>query len=144
MADQEAVQNDVIEAAGALLWRETEDGRLVALIHRPRYDDWSLPKGKREVTESWRRAAIREVEEETGCQVRLGDFAGCTCYVVNGVPKIVLFWHALVEDVGTFPTNQETDRIVWLPVQQALDKLDYLNERTLLSNAIASRTGSPT
>jgi 8-oxo-dGTP diphosphatase len=126
----------VIEAAGGLLWRTSEGLPTLAVLHRPRYDDWTLPKGKREQDESWSEAAFREVAEETDCQVALGRFAGCTCYTVGRSPKIVLFWHMTVSKEGTFRSDNETDRLVWLAVDDALAKLDYDNERELLRKSL--------
>jgi len=64
--------SDVILAAGGLVWRNSPRGREIALVHRPKYDDWTLPKGKLDPGESWQDGAVREVEEETGFDVRLG------------------------------------------------------------------------
>ena len=82
----------VIQAAGGLLWRDSQAGKEIALIRRPRYGDWTLPKGKLKQGESWQQAALREVREETECDARLCAFLGCTCYSVRRVPKVVLFW----------------------------------------------------
>src|SRR4051812_27762866 len=77
--------SDEIRAAGGVVMR---DGRIV-VVHRPKYDDWSLPKGKLEAGESWEEAALREVEEETGLRVTLGDELTSTHYTVRGRPKTV-------------------------------------------------------
>ena len=123
----------VIEAAGGLLWRKSPEGRQIAIVHRSRYDDWTLPKGWREKGEKFIEAALREVTEETNCQVESGEFAGSTSYVVDGVPKIVLFWHMnLTEDCG-FKMNSEVDLMAWLSVEEALEKMDYADERILLA-----------
>jgi ADP-ribose pyrophosphatase YjhB (NUDIX family) len=66
----------VVRAAGGLLWREDPSGPRIALVHRPRRSDWSLPKGKLDDRESWEEAALREVQEETGCEARITGFAG--------------------------------------------------------------------
>jgi 8-oxo-dGTP diphosphatase len=123
----------VIEAAGGLLWRETSRGREIAIVHRTRYDDWSLPKGWREKGEEFIEAAKREVIEETNCKVKMGEFAGSTSYVVNGVPKIVLFWHMTLIGKCGFVPNNEVDTLEWVDVEQALSTLDYEDERLLVT-----------
>ncbi len=123
---------DVIEAAGGLLWRETPQGRELALIHRERYDDWSIPKGKREPKERWQEAALREIKEETGCEARLVSFAGSTAYTVKGAAKIVLFWNMDLLGDCVFTPNEEVDELIWLPKEEALEKLSYENEKNML------------
>jgi 8-oxo-dGTP pyrophosphatase MutT (NUDIX family) len=81
----------IIRAAGGLLWRTGKDGRRrLAVIHRPHREDWSLPKGKLKDGEHWEEAALREVEEETGCKARIASFAGAVHYVPKRTPKVVL------------------------------------------------------
>ena len=126
-------KDDVIRAAGGLVWRGADEGRELALVHRAQYDDWSLPKGKVEEGESWVAAALREVEEETGCSVRLDEFAGCSCYSVKGIAKVVLFWHMILDSETVFKPNKETDELIWLPAVEAARKLDYDSERALLT-----------
>jgi 8-oxo-dGTP diphosphatase len=128
-------REDVIRAAGGLVWRVTKNSREIALVHRAQYDDWSLPKGKVEKGETWVAAALREVEEETGCTVRLGRFAGCSCYTVKGIAKVVLFWHMMLDSETVFEPNEETDELIWLPAVEAASKLDYDSERVLLNNS---------
>ena len=128
-------QEKVIEAAGGLLWQETPKGLRVAIIHRPKYDDWTLPKGKREVGETWQETALREVYEETGCKTKLGSFAGGFIYLVNAVPKIVLFWHMSIVTKKEFAPNKEIDKCEWLFPEIALTKLNYDNERSLLQQS---------
>ncbi|MDX1657158.1 MAG: NUDIX hydrolase [Candidatus Competibacteraceae bacterium] len=130
----------VVEAAGGLVWRSTPRGRELALIHRPKYDDWSLPKGKLDPGESWQAAALREVIEETGFTVDLQDFAGCTSYRVRGgtTPKVVLYWHmALTGNPDFRPHNPlEVDELRWLTPPEALAVLSYDYERRLLQTQI--------
>jgi len=123
---------DVIEAAGGLLWRETPKGKELALVHRQRYNDWSIPKGKRDPNERWQETALREIEEETGCKAKLVSFAGSTAYTVKGVAKVVLFWNMSLVEGCIFIPNEEVDQLTWLPVKEALDKLSYETEIKLL------------
>lgn len=131
-------QNKVGEAAGGILWKETSSGRKLAIIHRERYDDWSLPKGRRDSGESWQETALREVWEETGCRATLGAFIGSTSYVINGytTPKVVLFWHMTVQKNCKFQPNEEVDRIKWVSPKKALKLLTYKDERTILRKAL--------
>lgn len=131
-------KNDVIQAAGGLVWRDGKQGPEVLLVHRPRYDDWSLPKGKMEQGEAWTETALREVEEETGMQVVLGDFAGSCSYLVRQRVKVVLFWNMEIRNETRFVVNDEVDQLKWLPVKKALKTLTYEFEQDLLrSNANA-------
>ncbi len=130
-------QKKVIEAAGGILWKGTSSGRKLAIIHRQRYDDWSLPKGRREPGESWQETALREVWEETGCPATLGEFIGSTSYVINGqTPKVVLFWHMTVQKNCKFQPNEEVDRIKWVSPRKALKLLNYEDERRIVSKAL--------
>lgn len=123
----------VIRAAGGLIWRHTPDGPRVAVIHRGRYGDWSLPKGKLQGSESWHEAALREVKEETGCDVRITGPAGAACYEVNGSAKLVLFWSMVSVGECRFQPSEEVDRLEWLRPDEALRRLNYLQERKLLA-----------
>lgn len=129
----------LIRAAGGLLWRETKHGREIVIIHRTRYDDWSLPKGKLKADERWEEAALREVGEETGYQPKLGSFAGTTFYYHADQPKIVLFWNMHVSAVDLSlkmqsDSSDEGDQVLWLPVQEALKRMNYEAEKELLLN----------
>ena len=127
----------VVEAAGGVLWKETSSGRKLAVIHRQRYDDWSLPKGKREPGERWEETALREVKEETGCKPTLGEFIGSTSYVINHhtTPKVVLFWHMHTKNINRFQPNDEVDRIKWVSPKKALKILSYQDERDIIKKA---------
>src|ERR671915_2359890 len=96
---------DEVQAAGGVVVR---DGK-VLLVHRPRYDDWTLPKGKLDPGESFEDAALREVEEETGVRCRLVRELPPTRYEVGGHPKIVRYWQMEPEAEGEFVPNEETD-----------------------------------
>jgi 8-oxo-dGTP pyrophosphatase MutT (NUDIX family) len=127
----------IIQAAGGLVWRQIPGGRELAVIHRRRFQDWSLPKGKLKSGESWQQAALREVLEETGCEALLGDFAGQIDYSVRGTPKRVLFWHMQTVDECQFYPTDEVDAVEWMPPDQALERLNYAGERALLARWLA-------
>jgi 8-oxo-dGTP diphosphatase len=131
----------LIRAAGGLLWRDGARGRELAVVHRPRHRDWSLPKGKLERGEGFRAAALREVQEETGHAARLLGFAGYTLYVAKRRPKLVLFWHMAADGDGAFEPSKEVDRVEWLPPAAAIDRLTHPSERRLVGRA-ARRTGT--
>jgi 8-oxo-dGTP diphosphatase len=125
-------KKDVIEAAGGLVWRDGKSEREIAIIHRPAYDDWTLPKGKRDPDESWQETAVREVWEETGCKVEIENFAGALGYTVNGVAKVVLFWNMRSLEEENFTPNAEVDQLVWLPLSKAFEMVSYPDEIGLL------------
>ncbi|ELZ87159.1 NTP pyrophosphohydrolase [Haloferax elongans ATCC BAA-1513] len=120
-------------AAGGLLRRD--DGAL-CLVHRPRYDDWSLPKGKLEPGETLAETAVREVHEETDCTVDCGRFAGRYEYAVDANPKGVFVWHMQLAEEHPFDSDDEVDARAWLQPTAALDRLTYENERELVRRAI--------
>ena len=120
-------------AAGAVLWRPNGDAAApeVAIIHRPRYDDWSLPKGKVDPGETEPVTAVREVHEETGYTSRLGRRLAAVSYPVEQGMKKVRFWAARSID-GDFTPNAEVDELMWLPVPAALKRLGYPHDRKVL------------
>jgi len=128
----------VVRAAGGVIWRREANGDLeVLLIHRPKYDDWTLPKGKLDDGESDEDAALREVEEETGFQVALGDELPSTDYHDRyGRPKHVRYWVMHVTG-GGFAPNKEVDEVRWLPVEEAKDALSYSRDREVLDAFVA-------
>ena len=127
----------MIFAAGGIVWKETPQGRKVAVVHRPRYDDWSLPKGKLIGKELWEEAAVREVREETGCDVHITGFAGSALYQTKGIPKIVLFFTMEAVRESALTDFSEVSEVLWLSPGEALGKLDYEEERALLSKISA-------
>jgi len=138
----------LIRAAGGVVWREGDEGGRVAVIHRPRRDDWSLPKGKLIEGEGWEEGAIREVREETGCVCRVAEFAASTWYVPNRTPKVVLFWNMVLLREGELEGGDEVDEVRWLRPRAALERLDHENEHRVLERAVARRearlrTGHP-
>lgn len=126
---------DVVRAAGTLPWRRRGDDLEVALVHRPRYDDWSWPKGKLDVDEPWPVAAVRETEEETGLRVRLGLPLPQSRYVLESrtppEDKVVRYWAAQVVG-GSGELENEVDGVEWLPPERARERLTYERDRDQL------------
>jgi 8-oxo-dGTP pyrophosphatase MutT (NUDIX family) len=132
--------NATVRAAGGIVLRCTPGGDWqVLLIHRPRYDDWSLPKGKADAGESDEETALREVEEETGLRCTLGAPAGRTRYRDSkGRDKVVHYW--LMEPASDtadleFVANDEVDAVQWCSVAEATERLSYSHDRKLLTKA---------
>ncbi len=122
----------MILAAGGLLWRRNAGDWQIAIIHRSRYEDWSLPKGKLEEGETWQEAALREVREETGYDARLSGFAGAVAYITERGPKIVRFWHMLAEGEPVAFMETEVREVAWFSRPEALRQLDYPVEQALV------------
>ena len=127
-------------AAGGVVWRRKKGSAVeVLLVHRPKYDDWTLPKGKLDDGESAEEAAVREIGEETGFQVSLGQELPSTDYHDRfGRPKNVRYW---VMDItgGEFAPNREVDEVRWLSVDDAKGALSYPRDRSVLE-AFAARS----
>ncbi|MDN6304070.1 MAG: NUDIX hydrolase [Brachybacterium sp.] len=122
-------------AAGALAWREKGDGVQVLLVHRPRYDDWSIPKGKLDKGESFPAAAVREVAEETGYRVRLQRPLPTSTYLMpDGRTKIVSYWVATVRaTIAPGPKNlREVDEIRWFSLEEAMERVTRQNDQVPL------------
>lgn len=121
-------------AAGGIVWDKKGDGRRLVLVHRPKYDDWSLPKGKADPGEALGETALREIREEVGIDVEFGDFAGTVHYALaSGRTKVVLYWHMFKKaGESTFKPNREIDALQWLPAGEAIQKLTHEVERALL------------
>lgn len=121
------MSSPVIRAAGGVLWRPRPDGAVeVALVHRPRYDDWSLPKGKAEPDEHLLACALREVREETGFDALAGRHLGTSRYLAMaaGRPaRKTVHWWAMQVIGGSFEASREVDQMVWLPPAQALRRI---------------------
>lgn len=124
----------VIEAAGGLLWRDSAGFLEVMLVHRPRYDDWTLPIGRLEPKEPIEVCALREVAEETGLQCKLGAYLGALeVEAGDGLHRFHIF--AMQPIAGRFVANPETDQSEWLPIQEAMSRATYENVRNLLGRA---------
>jgi 8-oxo-dGTP diphosphatase len=125
-----------VRAAGGVVVR---DGR-VAVVHRPKYDDWSLPKGKLDPGETWEQAALREVREETGLPCRLLDELPSVAYADNrGRPKTVRYWR--MEPVGEAGglDGSEVDELRWLLPAEAAALLTHTRDREVVATALAPR-----
>jgi 8-oxo-dGTP diphosphatase len=129
---QPAPADNVVRAAGAVL----VDGDRVALVHRPRYDDWTLPKGKHQPGEDDITAARREVLEETGFQGRVERDLGVVRYTVEKhgavLPKVVRYYVMRVGS-GAFAPNDEVDELRWVTREQAVQLLTYERDRGVLA-----------
>lgn len=129
--------SDLIRAAGAVLWRPGPRGPEVLLVHRPRYDDWSLPKGKREPGEHILLTAVREVREETTVDALLGPRLRPVSYQVRGLPKRVDYW--LAQTAAAAPDN-EVDAVDWVPLPAVAGRLSYPHDRDLLAGLTLQAT----
>lgn len=125
-----------IAAAGGVVWRADHAGTEVAVVHRPRYDDWSLPKGKSHPSESLIATAVREIGEELGSAVQPSRRLGIVRYEVDGVRKDVTFW-AMRHLGGTFAANDEVDKVEWLTPDAAQRRLTYETDRGVVDDFAA-------
>ncbi|MGC2741663.1 MAG: NUDIX hydrolase, partial [Candidatus Angelobacter sp.] len=135
----------VIKAAGGILQRSTPRGDEVMVVYRKRHQDWTLPRGKVKDGESFQEAAMREVEDETGCSCRIGNYLGTISYSDKGVPKVVLFWKmTLLEEKGS-RNNEQIGEALWLQVPAAIERLTHAQEKALLSRvgSIPKRSEMP-
>ncbi|MCQ4211314.1 NUDIX hydrolase [Streptomyces longispororuber] len=123
----------VVRAAGCVLWRAAARGGVeLALVYRPKWADWSWPKGKLKRGESSREAALREVREETGMECRLGEELPSLQYVdAQGRPKTVRYWAARATG-GAFVPGDEVTEVVWLSPREAGERLTHERDRGLL------------
>ena len=126
---------ELIEAAGGVVVDLSKKKPRYLLIHRPRYDDWSLPKGKLDSDELHREAAIREVKEETGLQCDvLAKLSSVSYMTPNGNPKRVMYW--LMEPrSGKFVENDEVDTVSWLKFKMTLSLLTHVHDQAVLVEA---------
>ena len=131
-----AAPDTEVQAAGGVVVRA---GR-VAIVHRPKYDDWTLPKGKLDAGEGWEEAALREVREETGLRCELREELESARYRDRkGRPKLVRYWRMAVVD-GEFAPNAEVDEMAWLEPAEAVARLtfDHDHGRVLMASRLAA------
>jgi 8-oxo-dGTP pyrophosphatase MutT (NUDIX family) len=126
----------VVRAAGGLITREGSDGAEILLVHRPRYDDWTLPKGKAKTGETDEVCALREVEEETSLSVELCAELIATEYVSKGRPKRVRYWLAEAQHPEAARAQNEVDEIAWLAPGEAEARLSYDRDVAVLRAAV--------
>ena len=141
-SEEASEEGDPVFAAGAVVWRSVPDvdgGEVeILVIHRPRYDDWTLPKGKVDAADADLMAtARREVWEETGVAGQLGADLGEVRYHAQGRPKVVHYW-SMLADGGDFVANKEVDEVLWLPLSEARERLVYRHDVEVLDRFLAS------
>lgn len=134
----------LIRAAGGVVWRAKDDGKDIdavetAIVHRPRYGDWSIPKGKLSPGETYHEAAVREVFEETGYRVRLGHYLGDVQYKKTSSEvertKVVKYW-SMRADGGLFTPTREVDGLRWLVLRAAREMLSRESDRSILDRFV--------
>ena len=133
--DYEAAE---VKASGGVVWRPTDSGGIeLVVVHRPRYDDWSLPKGKLDAGESWEQAALREVDEEVGLACRLGPELPPVSYTDDkGRAKVVRYWRMQPQDArADFTPNDEVDEMRWVDPETAAERLSYPHDVELVRAA---------
>ena len=134
------VESSVIRAAGGIIQRVTPRGDEVMIVYRKRHQDWALPKGEVQDGESFQEAALREVEQETGCSCQLGNYLGTISYSEHGTPKVVMFWKMLVIQENALPDKkEEIGEVAWMQVPSAIQKLTHSQEKALLSRLTTTR-----
>lgn len=141
MSETTRSRTNAIVAAGAVVWRETRtNGIEVCLVHRPKYDDWSLPKGKRHDSEHLLACAVREVAEETGHHITLGRPLPVQRYDVDGRPKVVHYWAARADAADPErAADHEVDDVAFLPAQAAMRQLTHARD----AEVVAALAGGP-
>jgi 8-oxo-dGTP diphosphatase len=131
----------VVRASGGVVCRTAADGTTeVLLVHRPKYDDWSLPKGKRDPGETDEQCAVREVEEETGLRCRLARELLPTAYTdARGRAKVVRYWSMSVVGEHPFVPGDEIDEVRWLALDDAIAQLSYERDIEVVRSFAAPR-----
>jgi 8-oxo-dGTP diphosphatase len=128
------VEAPVIRVAGGIIQRSTQNGDEIMVVYRKNEQDWTLPKGEVRDNESFQEAALREVEAETGCTCRIGNYLGTISYADNGVPKVVMFWKmTVIEEKTPMAAGEVIGESVWLPLSAAIQRLSHAQEKSLIS-----------
>ena len=126
-----------ILAAGAVVWRKSKKNKIeVVIIHRPKYDDWTFPKGKAEISEPLISCAYREVLEETNIETAFGPYLGEVEYLTNDGKKKVSFWSAKAIKETVFKQNSEVDQIKWVEVMKVMVLLTLDADKKILEKFI--------
>lgn len=126
--------NKIITAAGGLIEARDDEVLTIAVIHRDRYDDWTLPKGHVEEGETIEEGAIREVEEETGCRGEIIEIVRPLSYLVKKQPKIVVFYRMALVERGELKPNDEVSMVKWMTPADAVSQLTHRIERRLIAD----------
>ena len=135
-SDLETNETPEVRAAGGVLLRAAEGGVEVAVIHRPKYEDWSLPKGKLDAGEGFEQAALREVEEETGMRAEPSvELSPVSYRDRKGRTKLVRYWLMRPLD-GEFAPGSEVDELRWLEPDAAAELLSYAHDAALVREAV--------
>jgi len=135
--------SEAISAAGAVVWRKHKDNFTeVAIIHRPKYDDWSFPKGKLEVGESLIACAHREVLEETNLQTEFGPHLGQVEYFTPDGLKKVTYWSAKVISEKPFRANTEVDQLKWIPITKVIEVLTNETDKEIFDKFVKVKFNS--
>ena len=135
--------SEAISAAGAVVWRKHKDNFTeVAIIHRPKYDDWSFPKGKIEVGESLIACAHREVLEETNLQTEFGPHLGQVEYFTPDGLKKVTYWSAKVIAEKPFRINSEVDQLKWIPITKVIEVLTNETDKEIFDKFVKVKFNS--
>lgn len=134
----------IVHAGGAVVLREHDGRREVAIVHRRKYNDWSLPKGKTENGETVPVAAVRELWEEAAARVRLGTPLDRTVYALDkDTRKHVAWWVGIAHEVHKRAPDREIDMVSWLPIKLALKRLSYKEDRALVEQALDQPPTTP-
>jgi len=128
------VEAPVLRVAGGIIQRSTQNGEEILVVYRKTEQDWTLPKGEVKDNESFQDAVLREVEAETGCSCRLGNYLGTISFADKGVPKVVMFWKmTVVQEKTPRAAGEVIGESVWLPIPAAIQRLSHAQEKTLIA-----------
>jgi 8-oxo-dGTP diphosphatase len=137
-------KTQIVYAAGGLVWKQTPDGKKIAVVYREKYNDWSLPKGKmEEMDRNLEETALREVLEETGVEAIISGLAGCVYYPAQGKTKFVVFYNMDAGNGTSGSIQDDVQHCQWLSVAEAYKRLTYSREKRLLENLLPLRQRIP-